>query len=84
MWKATSKIIKKLGTRKLLKKEKRGEPIEDIIPVIVAGITAYESSEKEAEEAVKRNIYDIKGDKFSLWKMGGRVEQINWGKRAGR
>ena len=77
-------LLKTRRVKKTLKKEIREELGEDILPVMVAGITAYESGLKAFKGAVKRNIYKRRGDEISLWRIGSRVGQISRGKRAGR
>ena len=47
------------------------------VPVIMAGIKAYESCFVAEEKKVKRMIYKPKEAPVSLWKIKGRVKQID-------
>ncbi len=60
-------------------KEKRGKgerkeegEHEEMVPVIVASIAAYE--EEEGERRKKRERYQIKGEGISWWKVSGRAK----------
>ena len=46
------------------------------VPVIIAGIKAYESCFVTEEKKVKRMMYKPKEAPVSLWKIKGRVKQI--------
>jgi hypothetical protein len=46
------------------------------VPVIIAGIKAYESCFVAEEKKIKRMMYKPKEAPVSLWKIKGRVKQI--------
>jgi hypothetical protein len=52
--------------------EEEGE-VKEILPVIVAGVEAYKRSFTRSN-IEKRVLYKEKGEKLSLWRVGGR----NW------
>jgi hypothetical protein len=54
--------------------EDKGDEIP--VPVIIAGIKAYESCFVAEEKKIKRKIYKPKEAPVSLWKIKGRVKQI--------
>ena len=47
------------------------------VPVIMAGIKAYESCFATEEKKIKRMMYKPKEAPVSLWKIKGRVKQID-------
>jgi hypothetical protein len=52
--------------------EDKGEEIP--VPVIMAGIKAYESCFVAEKKKIKRMIYKPKEETVSLWKIRGRVK----------
>ena len=63
-------IVKK--NREAISEEDKGDEIP--VPVIMAGIKAYESCFITEKKKVKRMIYQQKKETVSLWKIRGRVK----------
>ena len=60
--------------REVSDEEDRGDEIP--VPAIIAGIKAYESCFVAEEKKVERMMYKPKEAPVSLWKIKGRVKQI--------
>ena len=58
--------------REVSSEEDKGDEIP--VPVIMAGIRAYESSLVAEKKKIKRMIYQPKKETVSLWKIRGRVK----------
>jgi len=58
--------------REMISEEENGDPLP--VPVIMAGIKAYESCFVEENKKIKRVIYQPKEETVSLWKIRGRVK----------
>ena len=58
--------------REVSSEEDKGDEIP--VPVIMAGIKAYESCFVAEKKKIKRMIYQPKKETVSLWKIRGRVK----------
>ena len=58
--------------REVTSEEDKGDEIP--VPVIMAGIKAYESCFIAEKKKIKRMIYQQKKETVSLWKIRGRVK----------
>jgi len=58
--------------REVSSEEDKGDEIP--VPVIIAGIKAYESCFVAEKKKIKRMIYQPKKETVSLWKIRGRVK----------
>ena len=58
--------------REVSSEEDKGDEIP--VPVIMAGIRAYESCFVAEKKKIKRMIYQPKKETVSLWKIRGRVK----------
>ena len=58
--------------REVTSEEDKGDEIP--VPVIMAGIKAYESCFVAEKKKMKRMIYQPKKETVSLWKIRGRVK----------
>ena len=56
--------------------DEEGKEDEIPVPVIIAGIKAYESCCVTEEKKIKRILYKPKEAPVSLWKIKGRVKQM--------
>jgi len=63
-------IVRK--NREAISEEDKGDEIP--VPVIMAGIKAYESCFVAEKKKIKRMIYQPKKETVSLWKIRGRVK----------
>ena len=77
-WMVVAFVERRLTLVKRNREVSREEDKEDEIPVpaIMAGIKAYESCFVTEEKKIKRMMYKPKETPVSLWKIKGRVKQI--------
>jgi len=52
---------------------RRGERDEKILPIIIAGVSAYEDSLKNKKRLIKKKVYKVVKQNISWWRMAGRT-----------
>ena len=66
-------VFKYRGIKKIFKKKIKEKDLNGVLPVIVAGIAAYESSFKVDKRVFKRDFYKRRREEVSLWRIKGRI-----------